>query len=531
MTYIELAEACSVYNCCESVALSRRRANHTSLAAFAMSLNRFRANYKEELSDEYWNPFTWFMKRQAYLMQAVPLSFSEIRGLNSEGLKKATSFAGKIKHTYPHMEDDAKAIFEDYDRVSKLNDNPIGELILDEFTSGSGSEGHSAILLKDSQWIGSTEDAFCGSKRFRKLHVISPESLRTGACYGRIFCVGPARWFPEYVFSSARAKAISVFCYRWISDRKPIQTSFPVGSTQVITNKPKPANRMDQLVFVDSNDVRDEFVEAEELVPTVNIAGVRERIKMESDGSDYNHEVSARLFVLEGDLMVMLEAEKDSKTMVIDPLSWHNDNEGHEATVNKIHTSEIEPGMFAVIRSGGGGDYIEPMANEILGERAEALRSCQSRWKKLLRNAVREAGTEQAIQSLKAFGSEKANYINLMNWMSARTIKTQDWEDFQAIMRLIGLEDEAETLWGSAKEILRAHKSAGFEIRRILMAQISQTSIGDLQKTGRATFSIGESDDEGSMTVFRVKKILPERFTVPESSIGKLIEGSDDLWQ
>ena len=57
MTYIELAEACSVYNCCESVALSRRRANHASLAAFAMSLNRFRANYKEELSDEYLESF------------------------------------------------------------------------------------------------------------------------------------------------------------------------------------------------------------------------------------------------------------------------------------------------------------------------------------------------------------------------------------------------------------------------------------------------------------------------------------------
>jgi len=53
------------------------------------------------------------------------------------------------------------------------------------------------------------------------------------------------------------------------------------------------------------------------------------------------------------------------------------------------------------------------------------LRSYQNKWKKLLRAAVREAGTEQAIKSLKAFGSDKANYINLMNWMSTRKIKTR----------------------------------------------------------------------------------------------------------
>ncbi|MGO8879155.1 MAG: hypothetical protein ACLPVO_07565 [Desulfomonilaceae bacterium] len=530
MTYLELAEACSVYNCCGSVDLSRRRVNHSQLAAFAILLNRFRANYREELSDEIWNPFMRFMKRQSYRMQAIPLPFSEIRGFDTVGLKKAAAFVEKIKYIYPDVDDDARALFESYDRVSALDDNPIGDLILHEFSSGSTSDGHSAILLKDSKWIASTENLFCASKKFRKLHVISPEDLKAGDCYGRIFCVGPARWFPDYVFSSARAMDISVFCYRWISDRKPIQTSFPVGSTHVVTSKLKPANRMDRLVFVDSNDFRDEFVDAEELVPTVNIAGIQERIRQETSGNDYVHEVSAHLFVLEGDCLVMLETERDSKTLVIDPLSWHNDNEGAEATVNRIHTSEIEPGMFAVIRSGGAGDYIEPMADEILGSRAAGLRSYQNKWKKLLRAAVREAGTEQAIKSLKAFGSDKANYINLMNWMSTRKIKTRDFADFQAIMRLIGLEDEADELWQAAEEIHAAHRSAGFSIRRVLIDRISQTSIRDLQRTGKTTFKIGETE-EGSMLVLRVKKILPETFTVPESSVGKLLEGSDDLWQ
>ena len=101
MTFIELAEACSVYNCCGSVALSRRRVNHAQLAAFAFCFNRFKANYREELSDEYWDRFVRFMKRQAYRMQAIPLPFSEIRGFDSEGLKKADVFCFKNQTHLP----------------------------------------------------------------------------------------------------------------------------------------------------------------------------------------------------------------------------------------------------------------------------------------------------------------------------------------------------------------------------------------------------------------------------------------------
>ncbi len=158
------------------------------------------------------------------------------------------------------------------------------------------------------------------------------------------------------------------------------------------------------------------------------------------------------------------------------------------------------------------------------------MRSAKNKWKKFLRVTAGDAGAEKTIQSLKKLGSEKANYINLRNWMSTRKIKTRDFTDFQAIMRLIGLEDEAEELWKVAEEINAAHRSAGFTIRKLLIERVSQTSIRDLQKTGKATFKIGETD-EGSMMVLRVKKILPESFTVPESSIGKLLEGSDDLWQ
>ena len=75
-----------------------------------------------------------------------------------------------------------------------------------------------------------------------------------------------------------------------------------------------------------------------------------------------------------------------------------------------------------------------------------------------------------------------------------------------------------------------AHRKARFTIRKELIEKISQTSLKDIQKSGRAEFKIGSSN-EGSMLVLRVKKIVAESFTVPESSVGKILEGSEDLWR
>ena len=67
-------------------------------------------------------------------------------------------------------------------------------------------------------------------------------------------------------------------------------------------------------------------------------------------------------------------------------------------------------------------------------------------------------------------------------------------------------------------------------VKTELIEKISQMSLKDLQKSGRAEFKIGSSN-EGSMLVLRVKKIVAESFTVPESSVGKILEGSEDLWK
>ncbi len=530
MTYIELAEACGVYECAERPKINRHRIAHNALATFAITLDRFMANHKEELEDDFWNPIVRLLKRRRYLMQAVPLSFEAIAASDSETFEKGKASLRRVQFVFPQLADEAQNLFNMCHRLSGLNDNPLGDLIQSNFLESEKSSNYSAILIRDSRWSHDIENSFGSDKRFRKLHVISPECLRAGTCYENIYCVGPAKWFPDHVFSSARSLSIHLYCYNWIKDRQSIPNPFRAGSVEVTTPKSSWTKRDSVISLVDSGRADERLIEAEDVIPTIDIPGIKKRIRETADTEDFAQEVQARLFVLEGNALVMLQTEGNSSHLVIDPLYWHDDDEGAEATVNKVLTSEIEPGMFVLIRSGGGGDYIEPIADEILGERAQDLRALQQHWKNLLKQRVKEVGIEEAISELKGLGSEKANNVNLGNWMSARSIKTRDYEDFEALMEFIGISEQCESFWIAAETIHSAHRSAGFSIRRALIDKISQTSIKDLQKTGSAEFSVGDSN-EGSMLVLRVKTVVQDLFTVPESSLGKLLEGSEDLWR
>ena len=530
MTFVELAEACNVYQCAEHPMINRHRVQHNDLHNFAISLEKFTYDYREELSDEFWAPVARLFKRRRYLLQAVPLSFSAIARADNNLVDKVLPIIKRVKSVFPDMEEDVRTLLDLFQRLSAADDNPIGNFIQSMFLESNDFSSHSAILIRDSRWGQAVEDSFGADRRFRKLHVISPEYLRDGACYENLYCVGPAKWFQNYVFSAARSSSIHLFCFNWVKDRRSIPNPFRVGTTEVTSPKSTKNVKSEFIRLIDTSRSEDESIEAEDLVPDINISRVKKRISESMDSEDFAQEVQAKLFVLEGDALVMLEAESYSKNLVIDPLYWHDDNEGAEATVSKILTSEIEPGMFVLIRSGGGGDYIEPIADDILGEKAYVLRTLQTEWKTLLKMKVKALGVDAAIEDLKRNGSEKAGYINLRNWMSDRSIKTRDYSDFEALMNFIDLGDRCEELWNAAEMIHGAHRKAGFTIRKELIEKISQTSLKDIQKSGRAEFKIGSSN-EGSMLVLRVKKIVAEPFTVPESSVGKILEGSEDLWR
>lgn len=90
-------------------------------------------------------------------------------------------------------------------------------------------------------------------------------------------------------------------------------------------------------------------------------------------GYETSDSTLGRLFQLEGRRGVFLEAKENSTTLVID-LDDEEKNRVHRATTNHIQT-----GMFVLLRAdeGEGNDYIIPVADKILGNKASQYRELQ----------------------------------------------------------------------------------------------------------------------------------------------------------
>jgi hypothetical protein len=201
--------------------------------------------------------------------------------------------------------------------------------------------------------------------------------------------------------------------------------------------------------------------------------------------------------------------------------------------IGRILVTNIQPGTFILVRTGGGGDYIIPIADRILGAEAEKSRKYQSNWKKLLGEYVNSHGLLQTslnLIDLGYLGSKIANEVNVRNWLSPRSIRTQSYDDFFAIMKLIRLDSVANEYWVIMDLINNAHRKAGYKIRELLLEQVRDLDINQLHKLGKIEFKLSE-DDDGGITAFRVVSVINNLITVPYSRIGQPFKLDNSVWQ
>ena len=72
-------------------------------------------------------------------------------------------------------------------------------------------------------------------------------------------------------------------------------------------------------------------------------------------------------------------------------------------------------------------------------------------------------------------------------------------------------------------DIDRAHKRAGFLIRRMLLQKIADTSLESLERDGEMVFDLGDQDG-GTLSAFQITGIQGEEFEVPADRIGVLVD-------
>lgn len=501
-----------LYTSTKDVEITQHYVANAILRDFCIQLYSLEDALGELAEQDYWRSFLIPLKRIRFGLSAAIFTndyrMSRIGNI-LQGSKQHLKHCEKL---YPNEANLATIVVSYLQNVyDKISVDPLKEKLYEL----SDNCDDVVWVIKESRFIPDVESIVEHLSLEDTVTVIHPRQLRQLKMYKRIIFVGPSRWFPNSAFTAPRSTDIHLVIYDWISDR--------IQFSKVFDQPLKSSTSSNRTTIRRSGIPDKKSIDPEKmLIITDKLATIRSKIS-QYQSNDYDAIEAISVF-LERGWVVFIDATENANTLIIDL------EQEVEERIQRIPVTKIHPGTFILVRTGGGGDYILPVADRILGEEAQKARELQRNWKQLLRQYVDRQGLLETSIELIDLGSDIANEINVRNWMSPRSISTRSYNDFLAIMRLIHLEPKAEKYWSYMKMINSAHRSAGYKIRDLLLNQVRDVDVNLLQKQGKMDFKLDE-DDEGGITAFRVESVATEPVSIPYSQVGQPIELDATVWQ
>lgn len=507
MNYISLSTIDKIYSCSSSVKIYQNRLEHQKFRIFCLLLKRFEQSLGENVEEDYWKKFLRPLRQYRFKLCAAPLPFNHPIACQSTTIRYLEKHLNKCKFIYPDFAPAANEIYDFLLDLSKDNDNPLLDFIEKNYPDNS-------LLIKETYLIPAVEDVLSVSQKLKKNSILTPSQLRTNICYQRLVVIGAKRWFPNYIFTAPRTYKIDILQYSWIKDKWQPKPVFIASPDNVIQSNTVylPIHNIEEINTKNTDIAQEDYLHPEEIIPpSISWKEVAKQLATSSSSIGNEESIEARLFLLEGEIAVFLDA--NTKALVIDLV------DDGESQVKRELVTDIESGMFIILRTSGGGDYIIPLANHILGEKAQRFRELQELWKNRLKKQVSSSSLSDVSRKLVNLGSKLAKHEqNIRNWMSSRNIKPKNEKDFNAILTFVGLADRLEEVHEAAEEISRAHYQAGKHIRQLLLHKVHTSNLQKLEQVGKINFELSEADG-GSMSAFRVIDIHREVMILPSSKI------------
>jgi hypothetical protein len=507
--------------------------SYPELEGFHNELRNFQRSLGEDGGSGYWKPFLRQLCRYRFDLSSSPLPPAHKDFEAARMLASLEAHLRQCNLIYQRYASAARSLLDTAARLSTLDASPLLDAIAG---TCAGEDMHNvALLVKEPRRAAAISEALAGTPA-AGARVLGVHQLREEVTYDRLVVLGSSAWFPAWVFSAPRARGVDYIRCSWL--RCDWHPEFAFASTQAMTlgrltiGKPSCTPATDAARERDvARPVDDARQIDEEVLPTVDWDAISAQFERLSTPASAHDEVMARLFLLEGDVAVFMEASDSAKALVIDleEDAAAGEDGGGGKRFTRMLVQDIEPGMFVLLRTSGGGDYILPLADKFLGAEAGRARERQRHWKLCLRSIVDDEGLLATSIRLLDLGAVRADEGNLRNWLSARNIRPHDRADFEAIMKLIGLESLIPEYWKNTAAIYLAHRRAGFLIRRLLLRQAKDIDFEELSRVGRMDIELPEAG-AGSLTVFRVLDIAGREFVVQASQLGVPFQ-SGGLWQ
>lgn len=447
-----------------------------------------------------------------YRVLSAPLPLSHPSLIDDSAEDLLSRHVQTVSKSYSELRDVSDRYSSALVALRSSDDNPLWYALEEDLAKSHGKDV--GLLIKPARLLSAVRDLAVAKRR--RLDVLVESQLRRAVAFDRLYVFGAGRWYPGFVFSAPRAPVLRIVRYGMLSDSPPEEAAFV-----------KPLRKVKRTPFASSRRRGDDaslWIRADEARPAVDIASVMRRAA-EGNAAGLPHPtaevVDVRALFLEQDLAVLVLASEGASELIVDL------REEAEKLVHRVQTVNLEPGMAVLVRTEGGGDYIVAAANQIMAEDADELRRHQRYWKRLLSELAEELGPAEVVDRLKGAGSKIANYQNLRNWMSPRSIRTLKREEFDAIFGVIGLAESADRYWDMMAKIDQAHQRAGSLIRRRLLEQVQSADLSPLLSEGRQDFELPGEVGGGSLTAARIVAMSPEVVEAQPWNVHRLIDLAD----
>lgn len=512
----------TVYELQAAATVSESVVEHDGFEEFCVRLRNLLRD-TSELEDDSWTAPLRKLRHYRFDQCAAPIGFGNDAVMSMQKLDEIEKELLLCSLPYEHISKDIPQTIKCLRKLVQENENPL----LQKITELLAPDRKVAILLKEARHIALLDEILKDNPQWEFVQIVSQQQLaKLNLTFDRLLCVGRSGWFNEFIFRTPRSTETRVIRYSWLPDSDCRKTPNFHGWKDLRTKLEKfnkLSERKETVLSIGSTPVRNRNWELsdDDLIPRFDLAVIAERFQSAQSNSDqttFREDVQARLIELEGGRGTFVES--DSSGVLAITL-----DENNNGRVERIPINSISPGIFLLLRGDSDSDdeHIIPIADVILGRRADQLRRFQRGWKAKLKDLVKSDGIKGTVEKLKKAGSKKANEINVRNWLWHRSIRTDEPEDFFAIMRVIEMGDMEKTCWEYASQIDSAHRRAGRKIRQELLRQIRETDMNDLEQLGEMRF---ELEGIGGRPMFAVRIVRVSDFVsnVAPQNVNKLFD-------
>lgn len=495
MKYVTLAQASRYHDVARRASLAWRPVAHSGLERFSSAVFRL-ARASSNLDDDTgWREFLYPARRARNVLTTVPLPFAH-------PALAVTPLIEQLERSLPALRvyggDEAGDLgVEAVDAAHSLMATDEAPLLDAVGAAVCEPTSSCSILLPMPEYAIAVRRHLAGELGLPEVAVVNRHEVASIDTIRRLIVIGPLYWYDrhEYVLSSPRADEIVVLKWSWIREREPSRTQLE-GSRGGLAVKMRP------LPSPPAGGI--DIVAAEERT-SVDWASVGRELSRGAGQHDGWDAVPARAALLAGGNAVLLPETGERLVWLLDPQG------PPEHRVARVDVADLEPGHVILLRTSGGGDLIVPIADEILGHSATALRQLQRLWKSKLASWARNhRSIARAATELRRLGCSSASTQNLRNWLGERSLRTESRTDWRAMMAAISLTAEEEAIWLAMGKLHSAHIEAGRSMARRLRELANTGSLDDLQTSGRQEFALVSG---GSFTAYRIESFSPLALT------------------